>query len=452
MAETSRILGENYTASQADSLGDFSYLSSIESNNRQPMHTLYGGAHLFKRDSLVRFQSIMNHYRTTYLPYPESLMLLLEMSGRGIIAEDAEQLINETFHLICSKIDSNPVEDYRIDFEDGYGCHTDDDENAAAQFAANEAAIAFAESLLPNRFGTRIKSLSGSTRKRALDTLDIFISTFLDASAGKLPKGFVITLPKITRPDEVELLCETLSEIEFRAGLKLNTIKIELMVEEPALLSDEKGNSQLLNLLKSGFGRTIGLHIGIYDYLSALGVPAGFQIYTHPFVNDLRGQILLSTNSFAVDVVDGVTNTLPVEIHRGKDLSPDRKDENKQIVFKGWSEHLYNVTESLKYGILQGWDIHPAQCIARYIAVYIHLLEGRDSTIQRMKRFISDAAKPGQSKGVFDDAATIRGLLVYLGNAANNGVITDAHLIGLNLTKAMLDLPSVEILKRIGIL
>ncbi len=451
MAEITRVLGKSYTTAQANSLVDLSGSVPINTGSLNPLHTLYGGAHLFQRDSFERLGSMMDYYQRTYLPNPHSIMLLLELAGREVGALNAEQIINETFQLLLQKIATNPVEDFRIDFEDGFGYHTDEEENAVAQFSAIEAAFIFTESKLPSRFGIRIKSLFGSTCARAMDTLDIFLSTFLDSSGGKLPKGFVVTLPKITCTAEVELLCETLAEFEFRAGLKLNTIRIELMIEEPSIISDTRGNSQIQSLLKAGTPRIIGLHIGIYDYLSALGIPAGFQIYTHPLANTLRQEIVISTNTDPISIVDGVTNTLPVEVFRGKDLSSNQKDENKATVFRGWSEHIFNVNESLRYGIFQGWDIHPAQCIARYIAVYLHLIESRDSTINRMKKFISNSTKPTQSKGVFDDAATIRGLLVYLKIAAKNSIVTDANLAELNLTKKILDLPSVDILKRLNI-
>ncbi len=443
MAISSRILGHEYTEEQASNSLSFSQPVSFVLKP-QPLHTLYGGAHLFRQDSMQKIQKLMLHYCDTYLKSPESLAILLSLNSPVDPDSFNMPLFETLFSLLYKKIDSNPIEDYRVDFEDGYGYHSDADEDALSVSAAQEAAGAFNDKALPQFFGFRIKTLSGKTRKRALNTLDLFLSEFLDKSSGKLPETFLLTLPKIETLEEIEFFNETLSEFEFRAGLKLGTIKTELMIEEPKLLYFRSGVSQLPEVLAVAGERCQGLHIGIYDYLSSFQIPSSFQTYIHPLVDDLRIRLLHVSHGTDVWVVDGVTNRLPSEIHKKTILSAEERDENINGVFSGWDEHVRHVTHSLSFGIFQGWDIHPAQTIARYIAVYRHLLETKPTALSRMKRFTDVATKPNQSGGVFDDAATIRGLLVYFKRAHALGIVSDEELEASGLSKEQLVKNKIE--------
>lgn len=447
MAISSRILGPEYTDAQAIHPRSFDLPVNLEIKPK-PLHTLYGGAHLFRRDSLSKIQKIMQRYRDTYLKSPESIAILLTTIEDMEPGSIDPELFETLFSLLRNKIETMPIEDYRIDFEDGYGYHSDSDEDATAISSAQEAALAFTGNAIPPFFGFRIKSFSGKDRKRALNTLDLFLGAFLDKSSGKLPDNFLITLPKIETLEEIESFNETLSEMEFRAGLKLGTLKTELMIEEPKLLYFRSGVSQLPEVLAVAGERCQGLHIGIYDYLSSFQVPSSFQTYTHPLVDDLRIRLLHVTHGTEVAVVDGVTNILPTEPHRKSDLTANEMDDNMGSVFYGWNAHYRHVTHSLKFGISQGWDIHPAQTIARYIAVYKHLLETKPSALDRMKRFSAIATKPNQSGGVFDDAATVRGLLVYFKRALSLGIVSTEELEATGLSKEQLLKNKIEWIDR----
>jgi citrate lyase beta subunit len=447
MAHNNRILGESYTEAQSVHPGSFTAIQDF-TINPQPLHTLYGGAHLFKHDTFTKLQRLIEHYQTTYLKSPESVEILLTAVDGPDSELPEKELSDEIFDFVRKKTKTQPIEDYRIDFEDGYGYHSDADETATAINAATEAAAAFLEGALPSAFGFRVKSFSGSSRKRALDTLDIFLSEFLDHSAGKLPENFYITLPKVETIEEIDSFNETLAEFEFRAGIKKESLKTELMIEEPGLLHTKNGTSQLPQILAAAGERCKGLHIGIYDYLSALQIPAAFQTYTHPLADDLRTRLVIGTQASTINIVDGVTNILPVELHRKPQLTADEVDENMASVYDGWLAHIRNVTHSLKFGINQGWDIHPAQMIARYIAVYRHLLAAKDDSLERMQRFMAIATRPNQSGGVFDDAATVRGLLVYLKRALSLGIITEEELQATGLTKEQLLSSKIDLDKR----
>ena len=68
---------------------------------------------------------------------------------------------------------------------------------------------------------------------------------------------------------------------------------------------------------------------------------------------------------------------------------------------------------SLRTGFYQGWDLHPAQFVTRYAAVYSFFLEGLTSASGRLKTFVEKAALASLFGDVFDDAATGQGLLNF---------------------------------------
>ncbi len=108
------------------------------------------------------------------------------MHGPLGYAKDVRRRVNE-------KLGREPIEDLRIDFEDGYGVRDDAEEDAAAR-AAGELA-----GRLPVPFvGLRCKSLEAPTRRRAVRTLRVFLDAL-----GTLPPGFVVTLPKVSAVEQV---------------------------------------------------------------------------------------------------------------------------------------------------------------------------------------------------------------------------------------------------------
>jgi len=379
---------------------------------RQPVHTVYGGAHLFSAGTAPRLGELAMSSLETWAPSSEDLASIVALP---------EHLADRVHGLVVDKLGREPVEDFRIDFEDGYGHRPDDEEDGHARSAARELAVGMAAGTLPPFTGIRIKSLSGELHRRALRTLDLFITTAVEA--GGLPEGFTVTLPKIQDGEQVVVLAEALGELERALGL--DPIPVELMVETPQTIVDRDGSAGVRKFVDAGQGRVRGAHFGTYDYTASLSITAAYQTMTHPACDFARHALQVSLAGSGVWISDGATNVMPVPTHRGEDLSPEQVEENRRAVHDAMRLHYEHIRHSLMHGYYQGWDLHPAQFPTRYAAVYAFFLEGLDQAGQRLSNFVESAAQATLVGEVFDDAATGQGLLNYFLRAINCGAIDE---------------------------
>ena len=379
---------------------------------RQPVHTVYGGAHLFSAGTAPRLGELAMSSLETWAPSPEDLASIVALP---------EHLADRVHGLVVDKLGREPVEDFRIDFEDGYGHRPDDEEDGHARSAARELAVGMDAGTLPPFTGIRIKSLSGELHRRALRTLDLFITTAVEA--GGLPEGFTVTLPKIQDGEQVVVLAEALGELERALGL--DPIPVELMVETPQTIVDRDGSAGVRKFVDAGQGRVRGAHFGTYDYTASLSITAAYQTMTHPACDFARHALQVSLAGSGVWISDGATNVMPVPTHRGEDLSPEQVEENRRAVHDAMRLHYEHIRHSLMHGYYQGWDLHPAQFPTRYAAVYAFFLEGLDQAGQRLSNFVESAAQATLVGEVFDDAATGQGLLNYFLRAINCGAIDE---------------------------
>jgi citrate lyase beta subunit len=322
---------------------------------------------------------------------------------------------------IREKLVREAVEDFRIDFEDGYGNRPDEEEDEHARSTASEVADGMAAGTLPPFIGIRVKSLSGELHRRALRTLDLFVTTLVQ-HAGKLPPGFAVTLPKIQHRDQVAVFAEALSELEYRLGTE---IALELMVETPQSVIDVEGRSGLRHFVKAAGGKVRGAHFGTYDYTASLSITAAYQTMDHHVCDFAKDNLQVSLAGTGIWLSDGATNVMPVPIHRGEELIDTQIRKNRETVHKAMRLHYDHVRHSLSHGYYQGWDLHPGQLATRYAAVYSFFLEGLDQAGARLRNFVEAAATATLVGDVFDDAATGQGLLNYFLRAINCGAITE---------------------------
>src|SRR6266404_3065378 len=383
-----------------------------ESGRRQPVHVVYGGAHLFKSDTCSRLGTLAQHALAEYAPDPATLALAL-----GIPPAIADTV----YERVLEKLRQEPVEDFRLDFEDGYGNRPDAEEDATADSAAREVADGFAAGTLPAFTGIRIKPLNEELKSRSLRTLDRFLNASLERTGGHLPRNFVVTLPKITVPEQVRALLDVLKTY--------GDIRMEMMIETPQSLF------LLPRLIEEARGRCVAAHFGAYDYTASLGITASNQHMLHPACDFARSMMQASLAGTGVWISDGATNILPVPVHRGASGGQEIA-ENRAAVHRAWKLHYEHIRHSLDNGFYQSWDLHPAQLPSRYAAVYSFFLEGLDSASERLRNFIDKAAQATLAGDVFDDAATGQGLLNYFLRAINCGAIPEGDapaLTGLTL-------------------
>jgi citrate lyase beta subunit len=438
---------------------DFAQIYPGETGKRQPVHTVYGGAHLFKSDSAARLGALARRSLDQFAPDFLSFAKAIELAGADGLPDSLEEdggLLNrlETngehvrrenrpawfahaiYNRVSEKLRREPVEDFRIDFEDGYGNRPDDEEDGHAASAALEVAAGMENGTLPPFIGIRIKPFTEELRARSMRTLDIFVSTLVEKSGGHLPENFVVTQPKITIPEQVGALADLFELLEQANGLQTGSLKLEMMIETTQSIINARGEINLPLLLAAARGRCVAAHFGTYDYTASCSITAAHQHMMHPACDFAKHMMQVSFAGTGIWLSDGATNIMPVAPHRfsegGTPLTPEQIAENRDVVHRAWKLHYDHIQHSLENAFYQGWDLHPAQLPTRYAAVYAFFLESLDAASQRLKNFVDKAAKATLVGDVFDDAATGQGLLNYFLRAINCGALTEAEAVELS--------------------
>ena len=388
-----------------------------ESGERQPVHTVYGGAQLFKADTAARLGGLALRSLERYAPKPDMLAEALDRKADPVVAM--------LYPRVVAKLETEPVEDFRIDFEDGFGVRPDPEEDAAAVAAAEQVALGMEAGSLPPVIGIRIKQFSKELRNRAFATLDLFFSTLVERTGGAIPERFHVTLPKVVSVEQAAVFGEALAAVEESLGLAEGAIKAELMIEVTRSIVDEDGRVNVARLVRAAGDRCVAAHFGTYDYTASCQITAAYQGMTHPACDFARHMMQVALAGTGVWMSDGATNVLPVPIHAGDDLTAAQVRENTQAVHHAWKQHFDEVRHSLVHAFYQGWDLHPAQLVTRYAAVQAFYLESMDAAAERLKNFVEQAAQATLVGDVFDDAATGQGLLNFFARAIGSGAIPE---------------------------
>ena len=391
-----------------------------EPTDRQPVHTVYGGAHLFTADTAPQFGAL-------------ALAALDEFARNGAVFAKALGLRTDNGFAdtvrarVVDKLRREPVEDFRLDFEDGYGNRPDVEEDGHAESAAQQVVAGMAAGTLPPFIGIRIKPMSKELHARSLRTLDLFVSTLAKAGKRRLPPNFVVTIPKVMTPAHVVAVARACAALERRLKLQPQSIKLELMIETPQSILAPDGTSVLRALVTAGGGRVRAAHFGTYDYTALCGITASWQHMRHQVCDFAKHMMQVALAQTGVSLSDGATNIMPVGPHKagaGRTLTEAQRRENTETVHRAWRVHFDDVTHSLVNGYYQGWDLHPAQLPTRYAALYAFFLAARPAATVRLRNFVEKAAQATLVGDVFDDAATGQGLLNFFVRGLSSGAIT----------------------------
>ncbi|MCF6346789.1 MAG: hypothetical protein L3J20_00620 [Flavobacteriaceae bacterium] len=444
------IFGELKTANQT-----FNAIYKGDREDRQPIHTVYGGANLFKSNTAEALGNVALKSLLAYAPNCIEFGKAFQLQGFKSLSDDKkiqELLIHELeklspnelkkhpagfsytiYNKVIAKLQREAVEDFRIDFEDGFGNRSDKEEDETAENAAKEVVKGMQENSLSPFIGIRIKPFTEELKERGLRTLDIFLTTLLTETKGKLPNNFVVMLPKVTITEQITALISFFEIIEETFKLSQNSLKMEIMVETTQAIIDENGVNPLRKFILVSKGRCIATHFGTYDYTASNNITAKYQEMDHDVCDFAHYMTKVSLAHTGVWLSDGATNTMPIGPHRGE-LTPEQEEDNKAVVHKAWLKGYNHIRHSLYKGLYQGWDLNPAQLPMRYTAVYAFFLESYDDAVLRLKTFVEKAARATLIGDIFDDAATGQGLLNYFLKALNSGVITEEEVLATGLT------------------
>lgn len=424
--------------------------------DRQPVHTVYGGANLFKADTCKKMGDIALKNLYTYAPNFVVLADVLQLQGFLDLPSSEkkiEKLVKKldrmsekerkknpswlpysVYNKIVKKLKTEAVEDFRIDFEDGFGNRPDEEEDATALNAAKELAKGMKNKTISPFIGIRIKPFTEDLKYRGVKTLDIFLTTLLEKTKGKLPENFVVMLPKVVIPEQITTLVRLFEIIEKENDLKPGTLKMETMVEATQTIMDEEGRNPLMKIIRASEGRCVAAHFGTYDYTASCGITAKYQTMAHPVCDFAHHMTKVALGGTGIFLSDGATNVMPVAPNRGDKLTKEQLKENTQSVHHAWRIGYSHTMHSLINGFYQGWDLNPAQLPMRYAATYNFFLSSYDDAVFRLKTFVDRAAISTLTGDTFDDAATGQGLLNFFLKALNCGAITEKEVLATGLT------------------
>ncbi|MFI0896164.1 DUF6986 family protein [Streptomyces sp. NPDC020983] len=383
-----------------------------DAGTRQPVHTVYVPADAANPGTPREWGDRALAALDAHAPDAAALGAVLGLPAA---------LAAEVHDRVRAKLLREPVEDLRIDFEDGYGSRPDAEEDAAARTAARTVAELAEREGAPPWAGIRMKCLEAPVRDRGIRTLDVFLTALL--GAGGLPDGLVVTLPKVTFPAQAAAMAELCGQFERAAGLRAGRIRFEIQIETPQAVLGPDGTATVPRLVDAAAGRLTALHYGTFDYSAACGVGPSHQAPDHPAADHAKAVMQVAAAGTGVRLSDGSTNVLPVGA--------------TQDVHAAWRLHYRLVRRSLARAFHQGWDMHPAHLPTRYAAVYAFCREDLDTTAARLAAYVRTGAGSG---AVLDEPATARALCGHLLRGLDYGALDpDEVAARTGLARAELD-------------
>ena len=359
-----------------------------ERAGRQPVHTVYVPADRFHAGLVGEYGVAA----TQVVDAHEEALL-------GLLGGDRDLL-----DRVRDKLAREPVEDLRIDVEDGYGTRPDDEEDADVRRAAGALRSAIDAGTAPPYVGIRFKGFEAPTRARGVRSLVLFLGALV--ADGPLPAGFVVTLPKVTAVEQVEALVHTLGRLEGALGLGDRALRFEIQVETPQSILGPDGTALVALMVHAAGGRCTGLHYGTYDYSADCGVAAAHQSLEHPVADHAKAVMQAAAAGTGVRLSDGSTNVLPVG--------------DVDQVEAAWANHLRLVRRSLERGYYQGWDLHPAQLPTRFAATFGFYRDGLATATARLRTYVER-----RDSGVLDEPATARALADFLLRGLDCGALSE---------------------------
>lgn len=349
----------------------------------QPVHTVYVPADRFGAGTVAAWGGEALALAKAHLATPAELAEVFDVPA---------ELSAAVHERVLRKLAGEPVEDLRVDFEDGYGVRPDEEDGHVEQ-AVEALAAMRAAGTLPRRWGPRVKSFADGDPERSARTLDGLVTGIVER-LGELPDGFVVTFPKVLMEAYLGQFVAFLERLERALGL--SPLRFEIQVEAPqtvrflrAELAGELG------------GRLSAAHFGVFDYTAALGLPPHEQRLDHPACDHARHVTQTAFAGTGVELSDG-------------SLAASPASGSSADVRALWRRHAALVRHSLAHGFHQGWDMHPSHLVSRFATLYAFHLARYDAYRERVRAWEERRAAGG---GVMDEPATVKTLVAALRRA-----------------------------------
>ena len=306
--------------------------------------------------------------------------------------------------IVARTLETRPVQDLRIDFEDGYGTRPDHDEDLHASRAGATLATLRDIANGPDWCGIRIKGLTTAGFPRALRTLELVLD-----SAGGVPDGFVFTVPKLRVVEQVDaavLLCQAL---ETGHGLASGALRFELQIESPQAIVGAGGAATVAQAIHRAHGRCTGLHYGTYDYTAACGIASQHQSLEHPAADHAKAVMQAAAAQTGVWVSDGSTQVMPVG--------------DPVTVAAAVRRHHRLVCRALARGFYQGWDTHPGHLVTRWLATFGFYRTAMTAAAPRIQAYLDR-----RGGTVVDEPATAQALATVVLRGLDAGAFVEGDV------------------------
>ena len=182
-------------------------------------------------------------------------------------------------------------------------------------------------------------------------------------------------------------------------------------METPQAVLGADGAATLAPMVHAAGPRCRGLHYGTYDYSASLGIAAAHQSVRPPRRRPRQADHAGRRRR-----------------HRRPTRWTGRPTCSRSgpatQVHAGWRLHAGLVRRALGRGFYQGWDLHPAQLVTRYVATYAFFREAMPRAAGRLRDYV------GQVGGsVLDEPATAKALAAVLVRGLDCGALDEDEVL-----------------------
>lgn len=383
LAQADRELAQRYPGDRVD---------------RAPVHTVYVPADRYDAATPATWGNEALSLLDRFAPTSDALAERVGM---------APARVADVYDRLRAKLEREPIEDLRVDFEDGYGRRSDEVEDADLSRTLASFESQLADGTRPAWWGIRFKAFEAPTRARGVRSLVAFLEG--TCANGSVPDGLTITLPKVTSVEQVSAMALALDRIEPALGLPDHALGFEIQIETAQAILGADGTATVAQMVHASDGRATALVYGTFDYSAGLGVAAPYQAADHPVADHAKAVMQVAAAQTGVTVSDGSTNVV--------DFS------SADAAGATWALHAGLVTRSLVQGIYQGWDMCPGHLVSRYLATYLFFREALHPAASRLAAYVGKV-----EGGVMDEPATAKMLASALLRGVRCGAVDESEV------------------------